>query len=270
MSTVAILSQHLAESRKIAEYIASALECPLISTRDLIDAASRAFNKEQKELLGALKNVTAWPHFLSRKRSEIVALLEQKLCESMADNHMVYYGFLGYPLFDHVSHVLKVLILLRSKEGENSPGTASAGETEMSGPNILKWFQKVYGKQLEDPSLYDVTVNLSSRMEVSEVGGLILNTLGQRGFTPTTYSMNCMNSLGLACRVKASLVGQYPELEVKSHGESVYVFSRAFKKGGQKTALDIKQRIMRMEGVGYVEVYNDRALFDNVGCGQAV
>ena len=263
MSIVAIVSKYADESSKIAEFTALRLGYRLVTMDDLIKTAAKDYNVPEKDLAQVTRDLTLWQHLFRKKKLKLVSLLEHKLCELMADDGIVFCGYLGYPIFKEISHALKVLILADTQTGKSAAADSTKQPDLLSNDGIAGWFEKIYHMDMEDPKLYDLTLNLL-QMDISEAGDIIINTLKQKRFEPMTYSMNCMCNLELACQVKTSLVERLGDVEVKSHDGTIYVYSKAFKKGGRKAAKEVKEDIMRMPGVNYVEVYRERAPFDEI------
>jgi cytidylate kinase len=262
MSIVAIMSRHDRESAEIAGYTASRLDYRLVLMEDLVRITAEASRIPEGDLSRALKDFSMWDRFLWKKKLKHIARLEQKLCELMAGNEVVFCGHLGYPIFHEISHVLKVMVLASPEAG-----IASATQTTVSGAQAVnrkaKWFNRIYRADMEDPHLYDLTLNLA-HMDTKEGADIIINTLQQNRFRPMTYSMNCMCNLELACQIRSALLDRVPDVEVKTHGGTAYVYSRAFRKSQQQKAISIKQAVMQMQGVNYVEVCDDKSVFDSM------
>lgn len=259
MSTVAILSKYIKEGREIAEHTAFKLGYPLVTMDDLAKAASKESNIPENDFLKALKDVSLYHHLFRKRKMKLVSLMELKLCELMAQKQIVFFGYLGYPIFREISHVLEVLVLANPEPGEKQKGNAD----RLSDDKILKWFKKIYNADLEDPGLYDLSVNLW-HMDESEGADIIINTLKQKRFTPMTYSKKVISDLELAYRIKTKLIENMPDVQVKSHDSIAYVYSKAFKRRGKKTAIETKQAIMWMDGVDYVEILKDQKSFQAI------
>lgn len=263
MSIVAIVSKYSQESLKIAEHTAMRLGYRLVAMDDLIKAAAKDYDTPEKDFSQVVKDQTLWQHLFRKKKLKLVSLLEQKLCQLMGEDRMVFCGYLGYPIFQEISHALKVLVIAHPDTGKATEAKTPQAQDLLSNEGITSWFEKIYNTRLEDPNLYDLTLNLL-HMDTAEAGDIIISTLNQKRFTPMTYSLNCMCNLELACQVKTALVENLADVEVKSHDGTVYVYSKTFKKGGRKAAKAVKEEVMHMPGVNYVEVYRERALFDEI------
>jgi hypothetical protein len=79
-----------------------------------------------------------------------------------------------------------------------------------------------------------------------------------------TYSKKVITDLELAYRIKTKLIEKMPDVQVKSHDSTAYVYSKTFKRRGKKTAMEIKQAIMWMDGVDYVEIFKDQKSFQAI------
>ncbi|MFP4032902.1 MAG: cytidylate kinase family protein [Desulfococcaceae bacterium] len=264
MSTVAILSQYVNESRKIAEQAAFKLGYPLVTMTDLVKAAAKAENISEDELNGVLTDISIFNRlFRKRKMNKLVCLLESTLCDLMTERSIVFCGYIGFPIFNRISHVLQVLVLGKPEnDGESEAGPPPAEEDRsdlLSNEKILEWFKKMYGDDMEDPNLYDLCVNLW-HMDESEGADIIVNTLKQKRFTPMTYSRKVMEDIRLALGIKTKLIESVPDVEVKSHDGSVYIYSKSLKRSRNRAA-EIKQEIMWMDGVDYVEICTDPKIF---------
>lgn len=262
MSTVAILSKYLNESREIAEQTAFKLGYPLVTMTDLVKAAAKEGNVSESELSKVLTDITLYHHLFRKRKMKLVSLLELALCNFMVEKEMVFCGYLGFPIFQEISHVLQVLVLGHPEEDGGKTGRQGAEKNLLSDDKVLKWFKKIYNVDMENPNLYDLSINLW-HMDESEGTDIIINTLKQKRFAPMTYSRKVMKDIQLALRVKTKLIEKMPDVEVKSHDATVYVYSGAFKRNRKKAA-DTKQLIMWMDGVDYVEILNDLKSFQAV------
>jgi hypothetical protein len=263
MSIVAIMSKYPDESLKIGEYTASRLGYQLVTMENLIKTTAEKHDVAEKKLIQVTRDLTLWHQLFRKKKMKLISLLEHQLCNLMAADEMVFCGYVGYPIIKEISHALKVLVLAKSEPGKPETTESEQEPAPLSNEGIIKWFEKIYNANMEDPNLYDLTINLS-HMDIAEAGDVIINTLRQKRFEPMTYSLNCMCNMELACQVKTALIEKLGDVEVKTHDKTVYVYSKSFKKGGRKAAKEVKEDIMRMPGVDYVEVYRERAPFDEI------
>ena len=89
----------------------------------------------------------------------------------------------------------------------------------------------------------------------------ITSTAKHKKFQPMTYSLNCMKNIALSCKIKATFIDTDPRMEVKSDKKTVYVFTPAFKRKKQQQLIELKQEIMKLDGVEHAEVYVRNEIF---------
>ena len=263
MSIVAIVSKYEKDSVKLAEYTASKLGYRLITMGDLIKATAEDYGIPEKDL-SQVAGDSSLNFNLSRKKStKQVVLLEKKLCDLLAEDDIIFCGLFGYALFCEISHALKVLVVAQQASERRAGAQVPLIKKLFKKNRIGNRFNNTGETHMEDPNLYDLALNLS-HMDITEAGDIIIKTLKQKCFVPMTFSLNHINNMTLSCQVKTALIDKLADVEVKSHDKTVYVYSKTFRKWKQKTAQAIKDEIMRMPDVNYVEVYGDRSLFDNI------
>ncbi len=254
MSSIAIFSAEETAGREIGRAVASELNYRLVALPDLLDLTAREQGVPAAELEQVFRSGAFWQGRLTKKRVRGLARLEGQLCRLLSEDRLVFVGCVGPGIFQQISHVLRVLVI--GGEGKSREGEAAR-----------KWFRAVYGRELEDPGHYDLTVNLGT-IEQAEAARIIRETLRHHKFSPMTYSLKCLANLELSSRVKTLLVETFPDVCVKAHNGSVWVYSAAFNRGRQQAAVETKRRLLGLEGVRYVEVYGSRKRFDEVACGQ--
>ncbi len=254
MSSIAIVSAEEALGREIGLAVASELDYRLVTLKELLALTAHDQGLPAVQLEEVFRTGGFWRGRLTKKRLCGLARLEEQLCRLVSADRLVFVGYVGPELFSQISHVLRVLILggkEKSREGEAA----------------RKWFRAVYGRDLEDARQYDLTVNRGT-IEKAEAVRIIRDTLRHHKFSPMTYSRQCLVNLELSSRVKTLLVDAFPDVSVKAHDGSVWVYSAALNRGRQQTAAEVKQKVLGLEGVRYVEVYGSRKRFDEVACGQ--
>lgn len=254
MSSIAIFSAEENAGREIGLAVASELDYRLVTLKDLVSQTAKNHGLGEAELQEVFRTGAFWRGRLTKKRLQGLARLEEQLCRLASADRLVFAGYVGPELFRQISHVLRVLLI-------------GGGGKSREGEAARKWFRAVYGRDLEDARHYDLTVNRDT-IEKAEAVRIIRDTLRHHKFSPMTYSRKCLANLELSSRVKTLLVDAFPDVCVKAHDGSVWVYSASFNRGRQQTAAEVKQKVLGLEGVGYVEVYGSRKRFDEVARGQ--
>jgi hypothetical protein len=67
------------------------------------------------------------------------------------------------------------------------------------------WARFMYGKNISDPRLYDLCINLD-RISSSTACSMLVNTVREKEFQPTEESMAALENMYTAAKVEAALV----------------------------------------------------------------
>jgi hypothetical protein len=77
-----------------------------------------------------------------------------------------------------------------------------------------KWTRSLYGVNWEDPSLYDVVVNLD-RLDIEQADEVLTAMLQQPAFADTPEARQAIADLALASRLKATLATNLPTAQLE-------------------------------------------------------
>jgi hypothetical protein len=69
----------------------------------------------------------------------------------------------------------------------------------------VRWTRFVYGKNLRDPALYDLCINIE-KLSFPAVCSMLLRALDEKELQPTEESLAALGRLDLASRIEAALV----------------------------------------------------------------
>lgn len=264
MSIVALFPDTLMQGRELALQLAARTGYTYRTVEDVLVAAAEKLGRPQAELAKALQPIPfPWHKALFAQRTKDRILLEGELSALICQDNLIFQGFLGYPLFREVSHALRVRVF----RGPMGAPQGNAAPPEQEAKQTRKWVWEAYRLNIDDPSLYDAVVNLDA-MSAAEGAQVVQGMLQQKRFTPMTFSMQCTDNLSLSCKVRTLLSDLLPDAEVKSHGGTVYVYSKRIRRNRKNMAEKIKADLLRIDDVHYVEVFGERSAFEGVSCGQ--
>jgi cytidylate kinase len=194
MGIITISRGTFSGGKAVAEGLAARLNYPCISL-EILDAADATggAGEDPKRLLTRL----------NRGRSELI--------RHAREGNLVYHGFAGHLLLPGVSHVLRVRIIA-DMEYRIRAAVRELGLTrEEAAPLIraqdeqsMKRALSLYGVRWNDPSLYDVVLNLDHIGTESAVH-ILLGIAGLDEFRPTDESRCAFENLALGSRVWAVL-----------------------------------------------------------------
>jgi len=277
VSIITITDSSYSNGRQIAKSAAKRLNYEYADSENILPLVSRKFGVSESKIVRALKDTPSNVGMFSKAKPEHIIFTETLITEYLLKNNIVYYGVVGLPLILEVSHVLKVHIIAnlesriknRMKLDNVSQDKARKAVTKEDA-QLNKWVEAVYNIDVTDPNLYDLVINIGHIKgdDIEDALETIISTVEHKKFQPMTYSLRCMKNIALSCRVRASLSDIDSKMQVKTDEGIVYIYTKAVKKKAQNKVLEMKQKVMRIEGVKHVEVYIDYDLFAKVSHGQ--
>jgi cytidylate kinase len=272
MPIIALFSNLPEFAQGVSRVVAEKTGYKYVSDADLIRDAAKRYSVAEETLARTVECKPGVLHRLCSTRDKHMAWLESVLAERLLEDNILLSGFIGYPLLEKVSHVFKVRLLCGIKDLielsklVDIPRDQLGKGIKIKEDNYRSWVQYLYGADISDSSLYDMTLNVGN-LNLDEAIDSILHTVGHERFQPMTFSLGCVRDQVVSSRVKAYLVDLDPRAEIKSKEGMVYVYSRGSRFNRKNHARKIKEELIRLEGVKQVEVYCQRELFKSVSCG---
>ncbi|MBW2737604.1 MAG: cytidylate kinase-like family protein [Deltaproteobacteria bacterium] len=277
MSIITITAGSYSNGRQIAKSAAKRLNYEYADSENILPLVSREFGVSESKLVRALKDTPSKVGIFSKAKPEHIIFIETLIAKYLLKNNIVYYGVVGLPLIQEVSHVLKVHIIAnlesRIKSGmklDNVSQDKARNAATKEDEHLKKWVEAVYHIDVTAPNLYDLVINIAhiKADDVEDALETIISTVEHKKFQPMTYSLRCMKNVAMSCLVRATLANIDSKMQVKTDEGIVYIYTKAVKKKAQNKVLEMKQKVMRLEGVKHVEVYIDYDLFAKVSHGQ--
>ncbi len=249
MSVITISRGSFSGGKMLAECLSKKLDYRCID-RDVIVERAAASGVSQDELLDALLKPPTFLERFRHRRYLYLALFQAALAEEVRTGRVVYHGNAGHLLLKGASPVLRVRIIapqefrLRMVEKRlklnRQEGLAYIQKVD---EGRRKWTQFLYGVNWEDPSLYDLVINLEN-MNIEEACDVLEAVVKQqRCFEFTEECQTAMDDLALGARVRAGLA-----LEAStSHLEVEVTASRgAVRIKGKLTAIEELEDVRRV------------------------
>jgi len=273
VSIITITAASYSNGKQIAKSAAKRLNYEYIDSENILSLVAKEFGVSESKLERTLKEAPSGVGMFSKANPEYIIFFETLITEYLLKNNMVYYGVVGLPLIQEVSHVCKVQIIANLEDRIKNKAKLDGGSQEKARKTVIKednqqkkWTEAVYNINTADPNLYDLVINIGHIKgdDVEDALGIIISAVEHKKFQPMTYSLRCMKNVALSCRVRATLADIDSKMQVKSDEGTVYTYTKAVKKKAQDKVLAMKQKVMRLEGVKHVEVYIDYDLFTKV------
>jgi hypothetical protein len=150
-------------------------------------------------------------------------LTQLALLEYAIQGNVAYFGYSGHLLLPGIPHAVRVRILapedlrvrlMRDRE-EGLTEEEARERIRQQDDERTRWTRFMYGKNLRDPALFDLCINLE-RISFDTAYSMLEHAVQQKEFKPTPESMAALDSRYLCAQVLAALVTnpQTSEIEV--------------------------------------------------------
>lgn len=191
-------------------------------SREVILGASARFNIPKSELERAIHDPPSILERFTFGRERFIAYIASALLDRFVQGNVIYHGLAGHFFVREVSHVLKVRIIadmearIQMKMAQNGMNRSHAlNKLQRDDDARRQWGLKLYGLDTWDPRLYDMVLHIR-KLTVDDVADMICRAAGLKQFAPTPESLQKIDNLALAARVKAEIVDRYPTSEVSA------------------------------------------------------
>lgn len=210
MAIVAISRGSYTGGIAVAEALAARLGHPAVS-REVVLEAARESGVGERELRSTLEEP---PRFWEKMPGRIPAhlnIVRAALLRRAQAGGFVYHGYAGHLLLGGIPHVLRARIitgtesrveaLMEDYDMDHKEATAHLRKLDSQ---LIKWTRFLYGVEWQDPSLYDVVLNLDGISVDGAVTTLVQMT-GLDDFQPNEQSRKAFDDLCLSSFVWEAL-----------------------------------------------------------------
>jgi cytidylate kinase len=196
--------------RLVAKSLVERMGYRSLSREDLI-ARVNQHGEIANQVVEHVGNATRAYDEFSQLRRPYVILMRLALLECIRDDNVVYHGYSGQLLVPPLSHMLRVRVnaslALRLRMTMDRLGCdekAAREYVQTQDEARIRWARFMYGRDIRDPELYDVMVNLN-RLPVPVICTLIQTTAAGPHFATTETVRQAVDALLLAGRIEAAV-----------------------------------------------------------------
>jgi cytidylate kinase len=211
MAIITISRGTFSGGEDLAKCIAERLGYGCIAREVLVEAA-KDYGADEGRLHKALVERPGLLERLTSDRAHYIALVQAALCKLVKNDNVVYHGHAGHLLLRGVPHVLRVRVIanmeLRVRSAMYREGftrTQAIDHVDKMDKARAKWTKFLYRVDWQDPSLYDLIVNVDVS-GVSSACRIVCTAAGLDEFRTTRESQRVMDDLALGTEVKARIV----------------------------------------------------------------
>lgn len=259
MSIITISRGSYSKGKEVAEGVARKLGYECVS-REILLEASEQFNIPEIKLVHAIEDAPSFLDRFSHGRAVYISTIQAALLEHVKNGSVVYHGQAGQLLLQGIDPVLKVRILADAAirvrvvmEREGLSEREAARRLVQIDEERKKWTRRLYGKDPQDPALYDMVLCID-KIRVEGAVDLICDTAARDPFRITEAQRQTLGDLALACQVKSKLLELDHNVDVRSEFGNVVVFTRGDERRARKLDERAKEVAGRLDGVHHIEV----------------
>ena len=260
MSIITISRGSFSKGREVAQRVAERLGYEAVS-REVVIEASAEFNVPEIKLAHAIHDAPSVFERFTYGRQRYLAYLAAAILEHFQKDNLVYHGLAGHFFVKNIAHVLKVRIIAdfedRIQTEMNRQGITRSAAIELLKKDDIErreWSRRIYGVDTGDPGLYDLVIHVR-KLTVDDAADIICRTVEREQFRTSPASQRALDDLALAARVRAAIVGNYPNCTVSADGGAVLVHISAASTLEQQIVEDITCTAKEQPGVKTVRVH---------------
>jgi cytidylate kinase len=212
MAIITISRGTFSGGEKLAECLSTRLGYRSISREVIIHAAS-SYGVSEEKLIKAIEKKPSIKErlVLDLDRFHYLSFIQAALCEEAKNDNIIYHGHGGHLLLKGISHVVKVKVIanmeqriLFAMERNKLSREEAIAYINTIDEQREKWTKFLYDVDWNDPSLYDIVINLK-KITIPTACEMIALMTKSDEFKATAASNKDMEDLVLASRVKAAL-----------------------------------------------------------------
>ena len=210
MTIIAISRGTFSGGEALATAVAERLGYRCVSREVLLEAAW-GYGVPVDKLAAAMeKRPPLWERLIG-KRTAYFTFVRAALCDQALEGRLVYHGYVGHLVLPGVSHAVRVRAIAdmeyRIQAAMRHQGLArkdAVAYIDRVDKERRQWTRSVFDVEWDDPTLYDVVLNLS-RMSAATACEMVVRLAEREEFQPTAASMKALRDLALGNRVAAML-----------------------------------------------------------------
>jgi cytidylate kinase len=211
MAIITVSRGTFSGGKALAECLGKQLSYPVLSREETLAEAARTYGISEEEVGSALGDPPPFWQQVPGKRLAYLQCLTSVLLQKAENGNLVYHGNAGHFLLGSIAHVLRARVIasmefrIRAAREQLKCGREEAIDyIEKVDKKRRKWARLLYGVEWDDPSLYDVVLNLD-RMTIDHACHAITRMVELGDFQVTPASHKAQEDLLLGSAVWIAL-----------------------------------------------------------------
>lgn len=206
MAIVTISRGSLSGGRAVAECLAERLGCRCLA-REILQEAARALGVSEDVVRAGFETTPGLWARLTREREKYVQAVKTALAEACLEGDLVYHGLAGQFLLRGLPGVLRVRLIAPLEQRMRALVEAHHRMSRQAAVEFIRnvdqdrrrWVELTYDADVEDPSFYDLTVNLRS-LSLDGACAAISEACAQREYAVTADVKDRFGAFAVECR----------------------------------------------------------------------
>jgi len=242
MSVITISRGTYSGGKTLAECLSYKLGFRCVGREEIVQRAAARGIREQ-DLRAALDQPPSAMGTFNHRKYIYLALIQAALTEEVKEGRVIYHGLGGHLLLKGGIGVLRLRIIAPLEYRIRM----AQQQLRLSRPEVIahiqkmdeerrKWTRYLYGLDWEDPSLYDLIINLEY-IDIDQACRLVAGMTREAYFEFSPEARAILRDLALASRVKAELaVNPFTsnlEVEVEAAGGAVTIKGSFFEQADE-------------------------------------
>lgn len=210
MAIVTISRGTFSGGKALAECVAKKLNYECVS-REILRNAAKDFNVPLDELSRALSDKPGIRDNMNLAKLHYLSFIQHELMKAIQNENVVYHGLAGHLLLNGVPHVLRVKVVadmgFRIKAAMERTNLSYSDAIEFIKRIDVKrdkWVKFLYHVDRNDPSLYDLVINLD-HIDIDTACDIICFDVSRPELQKTEESRKRIGDLTLAAEVRARI-----------------------------------------------------------------
>ncbi|MFH1075913.1 MAG: cytidylate kinase-like family protein [Pseudomonadota bacterium] len=258
MSVITISRGSYSKGKEIAQKLAAKLGYECI-WRNVLLEASEHFNIPEVKLINAIHDAPSVLERFTYGKERYIAFFREALLEHIKKDNIVYHGLGGQFFLKGVPHVLKVRIIANMEdrireemEREKISENKARHIIQKDDDERRKWSLHLYGVDVWNPKLYDLTIHIN-KLSVEDAVDLLAYNVSLPCFQTTPKSQMILNDLILAAKVQLALINEFPKAKASSNDGNVYVAIASSTGHESNTAARVNDLVKEVPGIKSIE-----------------
>jgi len=210
MAIITISRGSYCGGKKLADRLGKELNFRVVS-REILSNGAEKYGVSERQLVEALETPPRFWDRFKHERRLYLAIIQAALCDEVKDNNVVYHGHAGHLLLKGLFQVIRVRVIAPFeyrvtllRESQKMKENDALRYIQKKDEKRTRWTKFLYGVDWNDPSLYDLVINLEN-VEIDCASDLVKTMAVKKDKKLSAEHKQAMQDYFLMSHVQAAL-----------------------------------------------------------------